>query len=171
MPLPVANWHKIRKEQATMQNVPSQKSRSGKAALQNPSTKPTKAKEKGKKRPLTVEPEVVEVPDSSDSNDSVQYVLDLLKGSTQINDAPINNSSGAKKSKPLTHMNVSAKKRKTNVSKNSAKFNYKQKSSKRKDNETLSQNRFKNSHKTSQKISFRKKKRDNCEGRFKRKTN
>ncbi len=174
MPLPVANWHKIRKEQATKRNEPPPKNRSRKNALQTPFTKPsatttdknsTKAKGKGNKRPFTVEPEVI--PDDSDSSDSVQYVLDLLKGSTQINDAPIN--SGSKRSQSHNNMNQSAKKkRKANVSQ---KFNYKQKSFKRKNNESPSQNRLYNSHGTSEKISFKKKKqREHCEGRFKRKT-
>lgn len=176
MPLPVANWHKIRKEQATKRNEPPPKNRSRKNALQTPFTKPsatttdknsTKAKGKGNKRPFTVEPEVIEVPDDSDSSDSVQYVLDLLKGSTQINDAPIN--SGSKRSQSHNNMNQSAKKkRKANVSQ---KFNYKQKSFKRKNNESPLQNRLYNSHGTSEKISFKKKKqREHCEGRFKRKT-
>lgn len=201
MPLPVANWHKIRKEQAVKRNEQPPKSRSRKSATQpsssfnKPSTSTqsahtswncsytsnTKAtKGKSIKRPLSPKPEedIEEIVLDSDSNDSVQYVLDLLKGSTQINDTPI--SSGSKKSQPYSHMNInvssSKKKKNTNVPKNTAKINnYKQKRKetfKQKNNAFVSANSFQSSHSSAEKSAQFKKKRQReySERRFKRKT-
>lgn len=200
MPLPVANWHKIRKEQAVKRNEQPPTNRSRKSATQtasfnkpststqsghtlrnSPHNSNTKTTKNGKanKRLLNSKPkeDIEEIVLDSDSNDSIQYVLDLLKGSTQINDTPI--SSGHKKSRPYNHMNInvssssSKKKKNANVSKNTAKLNnYKQKAAKRKNNASPSANKFQSSHSSAENSAqFKKRKqREYSERRFKRKT-